>query len=620
VGTRRGRPSAAGRHGCEVHLLESDAMSRHWRFHVHDRGVVGHLVRRLGCSALVAQVLAARGVTTDEEAKRFLSAKLTDLHDPGLMPGATEAAERIVAAIQAGRRVTIYGDYDVDGVTATSILYNCVRLAGGNADYYIPNRLEEGYGLNAEAIRKLHEEDPQRLVVTVDCGICSTHEAALARALGLELIITDHHTFTPELPDAACLVHPRLPGGSYPFGELCGAGVAFKLAWAVCQRMGDGKKASAPMREFLISAVGLAAIGTVADVVPLVDENRILVHNGLMSLASRAPLGLQTLMKVSGVEPREALCSEDIGFALAPRLNAAGRLGQARLAVELLTTSDTERAQQLAAYVDQLNKNRQTVERRMLKQAKELVAEHGWHEQSALVLAHAEWHPGVIGIVAGRVAEHYSRPAVLIALDEANGCGQGSGRTFGGYDLYSALAACHSHLLGFGGHRAAAGLRISSTSIDHFRASFSAHVAETHAVEAAEVELPIDAEVSLADLTLPAVKELEKLGPFGCEHARPVFATTNVTLAGAPQTMGEGRHLSIRIKQGRDVLRAIAFGRGEWADEMAAVEGPISVCYKATINRFRGRESVDLHLIDWQPETKAAPSRNPEVSPMVGSG
>ncbi|MCA9054767.1 MAG: single-stranded-DNA-specific exonuclease RecJ, partial [Planctomycetaceae bacterium] len=364
---------------------------------------------------------------------------------------------------------------------------------------------------------------------------------------------------------------------------------------------------SPQMREFLISAVGLAAIGTVADVVPLVDENRILVHNGLVSLASRAPLGLKTLMKVAGVEANGKLASEDIGFSLAPRLNAAGRLGQARLAVELLTTADAERAKQLADYVDQLNKNRQTVERRMLKQAKELVSERGWDDQPALVLSHPEWHPGVIGIVAGRVAEHFEKPAILIALDEASGAGQGSGRTFANYDLYSALAACESHLTGFGGHRAAAGLRITQQSIDPFREQFAAFVGETHSLQPADVQLLIDAEVSLADLTLKAVKEIDDLGPFGCEHPRPLFASTRVELAGAPQTMGEGgRHLQLRVKQGRDTLRAVAFGRGEWAEEMAQTSGPISICYKTVINRYRGRESVELHLIDWQTEGACA--------------
>jgi single-stranded-DNA-specific exonuclease len=589
-------------------------MNKHWRFAIHDRGIVADLVRRLSCSPLLAQVLASRGATNETLARRFLSARLNDLHDPGRVPGVTAAAERVAAAVKAGRRVTIYGDYDVDGVTATSILWHCLKLAGAKVDYYIPNRLEEGYGLNLEAIRKLHAEDPQRLLITVDCGICSVEEARLARDLGLELIITDHHNMLvphsteeseepgdPVLPEAACLVHPRLPGGDYPFPYLCGAGVAFKLAWGICQQLGDGQKASPRMRDYLVSAVGLAAIGTVADVVPLVDENRIIVRNGLLSLANRAPLGLATLMKVAGIDPTHGLTAEDIGFAIAPRLNAAGRLGQARLAVELLTTEDATRAQQLATYIDQLNKSRQTVERRMYKQARELISENAWDDHPALVLAHAEWHGGVMGIVASRVAETYQKPTVLISVDEANGIGYGSGRSFAGFDLHGALSHCGELLLGFGGHRAAAGLRISSGAIAAFRERFAAHVAATHVLRPVDVELAVDAEVSLADLTPKAVKELEDLGPFGCDHARPVFATSRVELAEPPQTMGNGdRHLSLKVRQAGKVMRAVAFGKAEWAKDLAACSGPISVCFKPGLNRYRGYENVELQLVDWQ--------------------
>ena len=240
-------------------------MPKPWRFAPHDAAAVRDLSRQLRLPALVAEVLTARGYTSGAAASTFLQARLMDLHEPDLMPNLAEAADRVVDAVRSKRRITIYGDYDVDGVTATSLLWHCLRLAGATVDYYIPHRLEEGYGLNCEAIRQLHEEDPRRLVITVDCGICSVAEAALARELGLELIITDHHEMGAELPPAVCLVHPRLPGSQYPFGQLCGAGVAFKLAWGICQRLGDGKKASPSMREFLMSAVGLAAIGTVAD-------------------------------------------------------------------------------------------------------------------------------------------------------------------------------------------------------------------------------------------------------------------------------------------------------------------------------------------------------------------
>lgn len=581
-------------------------MPRHWRFASHDRGVVERLTREMGCSPLLAQVLAARGIENGQQGKQFLSAKMTDLHHPDQLPGISEAADRIVAAIRAGRRITIYGDYDVDGVTATSILWHCVKLAGGMVDYYIPSRLEEGYGLNLDAIRTLHEEDPSRLVVTVDCGICSIEEAALARQLGLELIITDHHTMTDTLPDAAVNVHPRLPGSNYPFPELCGAGVAFKLAWAISLRLGDGVKASPRMKAFLISSVALAAMGTVADVVPLVGENRILVKFGLKSLAETGIPGLEYLMKVAGIEKEKTLSAEDIGFSLAPRINAAGRLGQARLAVELLTTDNRQRAVQLADYVDQLNKNRQTVERRMFRLAKELIEAHPeWSEHGGLVIAHEEFHPGVMGIVASRVAEAYQKPTIIIATSPDGGIAQGSGRTSWGFDLHAGIAACSDLLEGFGGHRAAAGLRIQQNRIDEFREAFVQQVGfgESDGGKA-EPDLFIDAEVMLHDLTTQAVRELEQLGPFGAAHRRPVFSISKAQLADAPVTMGGGnRHLSLKLRDRDRVIRCVAFGKGDWADEIAQAQGPLAFCFSAGINYYRGFESVELHLHDWQVST-----------------
>lgn len=582
-------------------------MHRTWRLATYDRAYVKDLGFRLKITPLVAQVLVARGHHQVESAENYLSRKLTTLHDPETLPGIPDAADRIVAAVKSGRRITIYGDYDVDGVTATSLLWHCLQHCGAKVDYYIPSRLEEGYGLNCEAIRQMHAEDPTRMLVTVDCGITSCAEAALARELGLELIITDHHTPAAALPDAAVLVHPRL-SGSYPFGDLCGCGVAFKLAWAICARLGDGKKASPRMREFLLSAIGLAAIGTIADVVPLIDENRVLVHFGLASLLDRANPGLKMLLKISKVSDKGSLQAEDIAFAVAPRINAAGRLGQARLAVELLTTSDVERAVALATYLDGLNKDRQSVERKILKQAKELVEQNAeWADHRALVLSHHEWHPGVIGIVASRVAEHFQRPTIMIALGGLNGLAQGSGRSFAGFNLHAGLAACGDHLDTFGGHHAAAGLKIRPDSIDAFREAFVQHVAENHATLPGMAELKIDAEVRLSDITIRSVTELERLGPFGSANPRPVFVATNVQLANPPKKMGEGeRHLSIFVRQYGDRMRGIAFGKADWADEMVKHSGPISICFQPTINRFQGRESVEFHLIDWQPEHSQA--------------
>ncbi|MEX0704507.1 MAG: DHH family phosphoesterase [Planctomycetales bacterium] len=629
----------------EFTAISRERMARNWRFSPYDEAEVRRLCRELQVSPLMSQVLLARGLCVAAEADRFLNATLRDLCDPELLPGVSEAADRIVAALRAGRRITIYGDYDVDGMTATSLLWHCLKLEHAQVDYYIPQRLEEGYGLNCDAIRQLHEEDPRRLVVTVDCGIASVKEAALARELGLELIITDHHNFGATLPEAACIVHPALreshesrvtsdesaecgvgsaefSGDSAfrtPHSELripnsslvtrnsslpCGAGVAFKLAWAICKRLGDGKNASPRMREFLKSAVGLAAIGTVADVVPLRDENRVIVRYGLAALATNAGQGLKALLRVARIEEDRVLQAEDVAFGIAPRLNAAGRLGQARLAVELLTTDKPDRALALAQYLEELNRNRQTVERKIFKQAKELVAaQERWANDPALVLAHPEWHAGVIGIVANRVAEHFEKPAVLIALDAQKRLGQGSGRSFGGFDLHAALCACAEHLASFGGHRAAAGLRIAGDGVDHFREAFCAYATQFHRPAQDAGDLRIDAEVRLADVTAPAVKELDRLGPFGHENPRPVFVSTGVELAEPPRTMGEGdRHLQIRVRQnGSAPVRAIAFGKGEWAEELQQAGPRIAISFAANINAFRGFERVELQLKDWQP-------------------
>ena len=367
---------------------------------------------------MVARLLVARGVLDAEVARSFLSPKLNGLRDPAELPGASAAAEILHDAARAGEPITVYGDYDADGMTATAILLRCLRLLGAEADYYVPHRIDEGYGLNADALRKLAEQG-RRTIVTVDCGIASPAEADLAAELGLRLVITDHHQFGERLPRAAALVHPALPDGGYPFEGLCGAAVAFKVAWALCQRASGNHRVGERMRAFLLQAVGLAAIGTVADVVPLVDENRILVRYGLEALRSDSTLGVATLMRVTGLDKKPALEGDDLAFTIAPRLNAAGRLGQAEIGVELLTT-DSPRAGRAA----------QPLRRRAERPAAVGRAEHlpgrGQAGPGGLPphrgpgpggSATTQWHAGVIGIVAGRLVERFHRPAVLIADD-----------------------------------------------------------------------------------------------------------------------------------------------------------------------------------------------------------
>lgn len=574
-----------------------------WRIFQHDSDRIARLERSAGVPPIVAQLLVARGMYEPAQARDFLDAKLTGLRDPALLPGVAEAAERIHAAIAAGRKITVYGDYDCDGMTGSALLLLCLKLLGAEANYYVPNRLEEGYGLSGEALKNLAERGTS-LVVSVDCGIASVAEAEVAQQLGIELIITDHHEPGPELPRAAVIVHPRLPGTAYPFGGLCGAGVALKLAWAVCQQASQAKRVTESMREMLLSAVGLAAIGTVADVVPLVDENRVLVKHGLVSLLRQPPLGVRALLEITGLTKKTALGSEDIAFTLAPRLNAAGRFGQAQLAIELLTTTSQQRATQLAEYIHELNGSRESLERSIqLAASKQIKEQFDPESDAALVLAGRGWHVGVIGLVAGRLAEKYHRPVVLIALD-ALGVkpGTGSARSPNGFHLHEALSQCSEHLLGFGGHAAAAGLRIDETKIDAFRAALCECAAEDVKSVDRQAEVRIDAEGPLSQLTPQLVQQLESMAPFGCGNPRPVLCASDVRIAEAPRRIGGGeRHLSLKLGQHRTVMRAVGFGCGERIDELAELmDAPLDIAYRPVINDFRGRQSVELQLVDWR--------------------
>jgi single-stranded-DNA-specific exonuclease len=578
-------------------------MPKLWRIATHDVDRVTALERSAGIPAVVAQLLIGRGIQEPQAARQFLEAKLSELRDPEQLPGAVLAAELLHEAVRAGKRIVVYGDYDADGMTATAILLQCLRLLGANATFYVPHRIDEGYGLNHEAIRSLALEGAH-VVVTVDCGIASVAEAATAAECGVKLIVTDHHQPGEELPTAAAIVHPGLPDQPYPFAGLCGAAVALKLAWALCQQASEAKRVSEPMRQFLMRAVGLAAVGTVADVVPLVDENRVLVRHGLTCLRHWPVVGLQALEKVTGLDKKPQLEGDDIGFMIGPRLNAAGRLGQAQLGVELLTTDSALRAMKLAEYICQLNDQRQSLERSVLLSAGKRIDALGDPRQlPALVLAETGWHPGVIGIVAGRLAEKHHRPVIMIALDSIGAKpGIGSGRSVPGFDLHEALAACGKHLISHGGHQAAAGLTIKESAIDAFRADFCAYAEQHISSEDRVAELFVDAEAPFALLTHKTVRQIESLAPFGHGNSRPLLCTSDVRLVDPPKRIGStGRHLSLRLEQHGVTLRAVAFGGGDWEAELLALSGPLAVAFQPVINSFRGRQTVEMHLTDWRP-------------------
>jgi single-stranded-DNA-specific exonuclease len=578
-------------------------MAKHWNLLPHHPAAIAQLAQSLRVSPIVAQLLLQRGLEEPAAARHFLDAPLTDLHKPETLPGAAEAADRLHRAVQQGRRICIYGDYDVDGVTGTAILWQALRLMGAEADYYVPHRLDEGYGLN---IRALHQvaRSGAAVVVTVDCGITALAEAAEARRLGLELIVTDHHEPRPELPQADLIVHPRLPGAAYPFAGLSGAGVAFKVAWALCQRACGSERVTPVYREFLLDGVTLAALGLVADVVPLREENRLFVRHGLARLARIQSPGLRALLDAAGLASKAPLLADDVSYKLAPRLNAAGRLGPARLVVELLTTTSPQRAGELVRNLEISNQQRQQLERRILAQARELAGTDGLKDAPGLVLSCADWHPGVIGIVAGRLAEQFARPAMLVAVTEHRSpappegdpgtgltvVGHGSGRSVPGVPLHEALAECSDLLLGHGGHAAAAGFKIIPDRIPEFRERFCAAVARRFPDGLPPPRVIIDAEIPLASLTFDL----------------PLFLSGGLEVMGAPAKVGGGeRHLSFRVRQQRTTIRAIAFNMAERLDELMSAGGQCCLVYTPRANEWQGYRRLDLEVVDFQPGPRA---------------
>jgi len=527
-------------------LLSASAKSRqkkHWVIQpLDDRRA--ELAKSLKVSPLLAQVLLNRGITDSTAASSFLRPKLTDLIDPDEMPGIAPAIQRLKQAIANEEKITLYGDYDVDGITGIAILWQVLRLFGANVDYYIPHRVDEGYGLNLQAIESLAQAGSQ-LVVTIDCGITAFQTTELADQLGLNLIITDHHRPDTRLPQALAIVHPALDE-SYPNQDSTGAMVAFKLAWALANEFSPGRRLEPRLREFMLSATSLAAMGTIADIVDLRGENRILTSYGLKTLPSCKLSGIQALIETAGLTGHE-LDSFHIGFRLAPMLNAAGRMGHARLAVELLTSESSMRSMQIAEYLKEQNTLRQQCERKIFKQACEMIVERGLNhpDRKSIVLSSERWHTGVIGIVASRIVDKFYRPTIMINIGVTeNGIAQGSGRSIPGFCLLSAIRACASHLNSYGGHTMAAGITIEPEKIDQFAADFETYASQNLKRNDTAAKLHIDAIVPLAEFQKETVNELQWLGPFGQGNPNPVLASRGLQYRGAKDLGRSGDHLS----------------------------------------------------------------------------
>jgi single-stranded-DNA-specific exonuclease len=558
------------------------------------------LARSLRISPLVAQILLNRGITEAAEGNIFLQPKLTELIRPAHMPGIEPAAARLREAIEKKQKITVYGDYDVDGITGVSILWELLTLLGAQVDFYIPHRIEEGYGLNSEAVRSLAEAGT-RLLVTVDCGIAAFEAADVARQLGVDLIVTDHHQLGPVLPHAVAIVHPALQE-SYPNQDSAGALVAYKLAWAVAEQFSGGQRLDARLRQFMLNATSLAAIGTVADVVDLRGENRALTRFGLQALPESKLCGLRALIESTGLAG-QGVDSVAIGFRLAPVLNAAGRMGHARLAVELLTSTSEMRATQIAEYLKEQNVQRQQCERKMLKHACELIVERGLShpDRRSLVLAAEGWHTGVLGIVASRLVDKYYRPTIMInASPGESGKAQGSARSIEGFSMLSAIQACGSHLASFGGHQMAAGLTIHPEKIEPFAADFEAYAADHLQEQDIVAKLDIDALVPLRQFTRETVNQLEMLGPFGQGNPKPVFATKGVRLIAAPRRVGtKGDHLQFAITDNTATIRCVGFRMGHLEKKLLDNEY-FNIAYEAQLNHYNGNTSVEFITTDIQ--------------------
>ena len=571
-------------------------MSKRWIFSPPNKSLQSEIASKLKISHLLAQVLINRGIIDITSAKNFLQPQIAALEDPSLLPDIEKASIRINEAVRKKEKIVIYGDYDVDGLSATALMYRCLKLVGAQVSYYIPERLEEGYGLNTDAIKKLKEGGAD-VILTVDCGINACREADVARSFGIDLIITDHHQPGQEIPNAFAVVNPKLKTSQCAFKHFSGVGIAFKLAWAIGQHFSPHKKVSAEFKDFLLNAVGLVALGTIADVVPLLGENRILTKYGLSALQYTEIPGLRALLDIADLSNTN-LDAFHVGYRLGPRLNAPGRVGNAGIVVEMLTTTCSERALEIANFLDSENKRRQDIQVDIMVSArKKVMNEINLDETTAIVLADQAWHPGIIGIIASKIVEEFNRPTVMIAI--AEDIGHGSARSIPSFHILEALEYCKSKLLSVGGHAQAAGLKIHPDNIDEFRLMLNSTTAQRLSKTDLVPILNIDAEVTLSMLSKALVAELARLSPYGEGNPLPLFAAMNVKVVGQPRRIGsKGQHLSFYVKQGDVAIRAVAFGRGEQFERLKQNGKTCSLAFAVKINNWMDGENLELEVKD----------------------
>lgn len=546
------------------------------------------LAAGLGVAPAIGELLVRRGHDSVERARWFLDPPLDGLHDPFLMRDMDVAVERIERALAAGESIVVYGDYDVDGITATALIVRYLRWRGAKVDFYIPHRVEEGYGLSTDGIRAVASRGA-RLLVTCDCGITAVDEVAEAGAAGLDVVVTDHHEPGDRLPPALAILNPKRKDAGYPDRNLAAVGVAFKLCEAL-------EYAAGRTRDTILGALELVALGTVADLVPMTGENRALVRRGLERLSTTRNAGIRALLKRTDLDGAP-ISAWQIGFVLAPRINSIGRMDAAELGVELLLTDDLDEAERIVGRFEVVNTDRQQADRKLLAEALELVERsYDPDEHRAIVLAGHDWHPGVIGIVASRVVERFHRPTIMISLDE-DGRGRGSARSVSGFHLLEALTACRTHLDAYGGHRYAAGLAIRREAVDPFREAFQAYARGSITDDQLVPTLTIDLEVPLEAIDDEFYAALGRFAPYGPGNPEPVLSIQGLSPRGYPRIVGED-HLKMTVACAGRTLDTIGFNLGHLLQDVDVNRGGLSIACRLRENHYLGRATMQARLID----------------------
>ena len=556
-------------------------MNKKWECYEIDEIKVNELINNYGINKILARILVNKKITKKEDIDLFMAPTRKDFHDPFLLPDMEIIVDRILKAIGLKEKIIIYGDYDADGITSVTVLKSFLKERGLEVSSYIPNRLDEGYGLNKEAIKKIHD-DGFKLIVTVDCGISGIEEVDYANSLGMEILITDHHEPAEILPKALAVVDAKRRDNKYPFSQLAGVGIVFKLIQAISIKLNLDEK------EFL-KYLDIVCIGTISDIVPLIDENRVIAKLGLKLIAQTKNIGLKALLEVTGFRNID---SGTISFGVAPRINACGRMGNEKLALDLFLCKDYEEAKKLAIKLNEYNIERQNIEKRIFDEAVEKI-EKEEKEKSCIIVEKEGWHHGIIGIVASKVTEMYFKPSILICFD--NNEGTGSGRSVPGFDLHDALTKCSNHLEKFGGHSMAVGVTLKKNEFESFKKELEEYAKQLEVDKIVPV-INIDSELCLRNVDIESVKSLKMLEPFGEANKMPLFLFENLKI-NSIRTVSEGKHLKLTLKDDNYMVNAIGFNMGELSEKFL-LDDRVDIVGNLDINSFNGMENIQIIIKD----------------------